>query len=80
MQSKRFATIAEYQRATGLSYKTIKNALETGQLKGIKTDAGHWKIDMAHNNSEELNAIKTHLAEQGVLLKAMCEHFGVLRR
>ena len=44
-QPKQFVPIAEYQRMTGLSYPTIKNALETGQLRGIKTEAGHWKID-----------------------------------
>ena len=42
---KRYVTIAEYGRMTGLAYPTIKNACETGQLKAIRTEAGYWKID-----------------------------------
>jgi len=32
-EKKRFVSIAEYQRQSGLSYATIKHMIETGQLK-----------------------------------------------
>ncbi len=34
---KRYISVAEHSRNTGLSQPTIKNGLETGQIKGIKT-------------------------------------------
>ena len=78
MQSKRFVTIAEYQRITGLSYKTVKNALDTGQLKGIKTEAGHWKVDITDSGDKATVAIIEQLNEQGRLLRQLCSHLGLL--
>ena len=74
---KKFVPIAEYTRMTGLSYPTVKNALETGQLKGIKTEAGHWKIDVSDTGDKTSTAIIEQLNEQGRLLKALCGHLGV---
>jgi len=76
-QPKRFVPIAEYQRMTGLSYPTIKNALDTGQLKGVKTEAGHWKIDTEDAGNRDNAAILERLNEQGQLLKLLCGHLGV---
>jgi len=76
-QSKRYVPIAEYQRMTGLSYPTIKNALDTGQLKGIKTEAGYWKIDTEDLGNKDTVAIMERLNEQGQLLKALCGHLGL---
>ena len=75
--SKRFVTIAEYQRISGLSYPTVKNALETGQLKGVKTEAGHWKIDTQDAGSAETAVIVKRLDEAERMLKALCGHLGV---
>ena len=74
---KKFVPIAEYTRMTGLSYPTVKNALETGQLKGIKTEAGHWKIDVSDTGDKVSAAIIEQLNEQGRLLKALCGHLGI---
>ena len=74
---KRFVPIAEYQRMTGLSYPTIKNALDTGQLKGIRTESGHWKIDTATAGDKDTAAIMEQLNEQGRLLKSLCGHLGL---
>ena len=75
---KKFVPIAEYSRMTGLSYPTIKNALETGQLKGIKTEAGHWKIDASDTGGDTISAaIMERLDEQQKLLKALCGHLGL---
>ena len=75
--SKRFVTIAEYQRISGLSYPTVKNALETGQLKGVKTEAGHWKIDTHESGSTDTSVIVKRLDESERMLKALCGHLGV---
>ena len=77
-KGKRFVPIAEYQRMTGLSYPTIKNALDTGQLKGIQTEAGHWKVDVTDSGDKFISAILEQLDEQGRLIKALCGHLGVV--
>ncbi|MDR1892033.1 MAG: hypothetical protein LBQ48_03370 [Oscillospiraceae bacterium] len=71
--SKRFVTIAEYQRLSGLSYPTVKNALETGQLKGVKTEAGHWKIDTQDAGNTDTSVIVKRLDEAERLLKAYAD-------
>jgi len=76
-QPRRYVPIAEYQRMTGLSYPTIKNALETGQLKGIRTEAGHWKIDVIDSGDKNTAAIMEQLSQQGQLLKQLCVHLGI---
>ena len=73
--AKRYVPIAVYQRMTGMSYPTIKNALETGQLKGVKTEAGHWKIDTQDGGNTDTAAIVRRLDEQERMLKALCGFF-----
>jgi len=74
---KRFVTISEYQRQTGLSYPTVKNALENGSLRGIRTEAGHWKIDTQADGNKDVSAIIRRLDAQDQLLNALCAHLGV---
>jgi len=76
-QPKRYVPIAEYQRMTGLSYPTIKNALETGQLKGIRTEAGYWKVDTEDAGNKDAAIIMERLSEQNRLLKTLCGHLGL---
>jgi len=75
--TRRFVTIADYQRQTGLSYPTIKKALETGQLRGIRTEAGYWKIDIQADGKTDISAILQRLDVQECLLRALCEHLGM---
>ena len=77
MQSKRYVSIAEYQRTKGLSYPTIKHGLETGQIRGVRTEAGHWKVDIADDGNHDANAIIKRLDAQQRLLTALCGHLGV---
>jgi len=77
MNSKRFVTIAGFRRMTGLSYQTIKNALETRQLVGIKTEAGSWKIDTHAQDNKNATTVLAHLDEQRELLLALCGHLGI---
>ena len=74
---KRFVTISEYQRMTGMSYKTVKHAIDTGQLKAIRTEAGHFKIDTAANTDPGLAAVTRQLEDQARMLKALLSHLGV---
>jgi len=78
---KRFITIAECQRITGLSYVTIKHAAETGQIKAIKTESGNWKIDVTDisqdSEGKSNTQIITQLEEHQHMLKALCSHLGV---
>jgi len=75
--NKRFATIAEYQRITGLSYPTIKNAAETGKIKAIQTEAGHWKIDTLADMNMDTASLMERLEGQEKMLKTLCAHLGV---
>ena len=77
MSGKRFVTIAEYSRLSGLSYPTIKAALERGDLRGVRTEANFWKIDLQAESSPDMAAIAEQLDEQGRLLRALCGHLGV---
>jgi len=74
---KTFVPVAEYQRMTGLSYPTVKNALETGQLKGIRTEAGHWKVDVSDATNIDNAVIIQRLDGVERILKALCGHFGL---
>ena len=72
---KRYLSISEFQRRSGLSYPTIKNALDTGQLKGVQTESGKWKIDT--QATADKAAVNTDIAEIEQLLKSLCKHLGV---
>ena len=76
---KRFVTIAEYQRQTGLSYPTVKNGIETGQIRAIKTEGGNYKIDLQADNNTELSAVIERLDQNARLLNALCSHLGVIQ-
>ena len=76
-KNKRYVPIAEYSRQTGLSYPTIKNAIETGQLKAIQTEAGHFKIDTAADTNPEINAIMSQLQGIEKAVSAICKQFNV---
>jgi len=76
--SKRYVTIAEYQRISGLSYPTIKSALERGELKGIRTESGHWKIDTVADTNPETAAILERLDKTEKMLTALCKQFNTV--
>ena len=72
---KRFVPLAEYQRLSGLSFPTIKKALEVGQLKGIKTECGHWRVDTQAGNSD-YSAVLDELKQQKEMLRTLLGVFG----
>ena len=78
-KTKRFVTLAEYQRMTGLSYPTVKNALETGELRGIRTEAGYWKIDVEVDGNTDVSILARRLDGVEGMLEALCCHLGVKR-
>ena len=73
--NKRYVPIAQFQRISGLSFPTIRNALETGQLKGLKTDCGHWRVDTQADTSPELSAVMNRLQGIETAVKALCTQF-----
>ena len=75
---KRFVSIAEYQRITGLSYSTVKNMIKNNQCSYIQTEAGHYKIDTVAGEELVLCDIIQQLDEQGQLLKKLCKHLGIV--
>jgi len=77
MQNNRFVSISQYQRMTGLSYPTIKNAAETGKIKAIQTEAGHWKIDTLADINIDTAPLLERLEGQEKMLKTLCAHLGV---
>ena len=77
MSDKRYTTIAQYQRATGLSYQTIKYGLESGQIRGVRTACGNWKIDTEADTHPDISVITQQLDSQGRMLRALCGHLGV---
>ena len=68
-------SIAKYMREYGGSYPTIKNALETGQLKGIKTETGQWRI-LVGDGSPEYSALLGEVKEVKTMLKTLLSVFG----
>ena len=79
MTNKRFVSIAEYQRMSGLSYQTIKAALERHELRGLRSESGHWKIDTAADGNADISALARQLDDQARMLAKLCRHLGVVQ-
>ena len=77
MGNKRFLTIAAFQRQTGLSYQTIRSALERGELNGLRTESGLWKIDTFSDSNPDLTALIARIDNQATMLAKLCQHLGV---
>ena len=76
-QQKRYVTIAEYGRMTGLSYPTILKNCKDGTLKSVQTEAGHYKIDVQAGGTSEIAAIAARLDELGETINAIAGRFGI---
>ena len=74
--TKRYVSVAEYQRLSGLSYPTIRKAIASGELKAVTTEAGHYRID-TQGQQTDYSAIIERLDKQERLIKALSCHFGV---
>ena len=74
-QGKRFVPVSEYQRISGLSYKTVMYMIRTGQLKSIETEGNQYRIDMQADNSDT-NSIMDKLNETQRLVKAVCRQLN----
>ena len=73
--TRRFVPVAEYQRITGLSYKTIMHMIKTSQLRHIKTEGGHYRIDTQHN-SIETTILLDKLNEMQKQVTALCKQLN----
>jgi len=74
-RGNRFITVAAYQRISGLSYKTVMHMISTGQVAHIKTEGGHYRIDM-HSTSNNSAELIDKLEETQRLVKALCNQFN----
>ena len=72
---KRYVSVAEYQRISGLSYPTVKKAIASGALKTVKTEAGHDRILLQAENSD-YSAVLDELKQQKEMLKTLLGVFG----
>jgi len=75
-QGKRFIPVNEYQRISGLSYKTVMHMIQTGQLPHIKTESGQCRID-TQANAPSNNELHRTVEELYGLVKALCKQFNV---
>ena len=75
-KSKRFVTITEYQRISGLSYEAVKHMLKSGQLAYITTNSGLKRID-TQSNTVNAETLTKRIDTLEALMKAMCKHLNV---
>ena len=75
-KSKRYLSEAEYKRKYNISTPTLKKALESGAIKAVRTEAGHFRIDTQAENAD-YSAIIERLDRQEKMLDAFIKHFGV---
>jgi len=78
---KRYVTIAEYQRQTGLSYATVRHMCNTGQIKYITCEGGNRKIDTMSGVDlkmiiERLDCSDKKLDKSEKLLTALCKQLN----
>ena len=76
-QSKKEQIFAAIERLASGEVQPIKNAPETGQLSGIRTESGHWKIDVADTGNKDVATVLERLDRQERLLRALCGHLGI---
>jgi len=74
--NKRFVSIASWCKANNGNYKTVKHALETGQIHGIKTESGQWLVDTQADANLDFRKLFDRLEAQEKLLKSLCHHLG----
>ena len=76
MTQKKFVPVSEFQRISGLSYPTVMGALERGELKGIKTESGHWRVKLENDNSSNIPDISERLQKIEQSIYALCKQFN----
>ncbi|MCL2264253.1 MAG: hypothetical protein FWC08_13645 [Defluviitaleaceae bacterium] len=74
---ERFLSIRKYVELNGLSYQTVKHGLETGQLRGIQTESGNWRVDTHDGNNLQVEFVLQRLEKQEKFLLAICRQFGI---
>jgi len=75
-KDKRFVSIRQYQRISGLSYDLIKFALDTNQLKSIKSECGHYKIDTQAELGADISILMDKLNEMDRKISALTRQFN----
>ena len=76
-KNKRFVSLAEYQRMSGLSFPTVKKAISNGEIKAVKTEGGHFRIDTQADKSPETAAIMEKLSGIEKAVQRLCGQFNL---
>lgn len=75
-QDKRFVTIKQYCKISGLSYATVKHLMVSGQLNYITTERGLQRIDTREVGNEI--AVLEKLDKTEKMLAALCKQFNTV--
>ena len=75
-KEKRFVSMKAYQDMTGLSYKTLKYMVDSGQIKHVYTEAGICKIDTHADSNTDISQVMDKLNEMQKLVIALCRQFN----
>ena len=75
---RRYIPVSEYVRIYGLSQKTVRHGLGTGQIKGIKTETGKWRVDTFDGNNFQSEFVMQRMDKHEKLLLALCKQFGIV--
>lgn len=76
-KDKRFVTISDYSKRTGLSYATINHMLKTGQLNYITTESGLRRIDTKSEGADS-KVLMEKLDKTEKMLSALCKQFNTV--
>jgi len=73
--NRRYVPVAEFQRISGLSYKTVMHMIRTSQLPHVVTESGQYRVDTQPNGQS--NAILAEkIDDMQKYLKALCKQFN----
>ncbi|MCL2197580.1 MAG: hypothetical protein FWB80_01525 [Defluviitaleaceae bacterium] len=75
---KRFVPVKEYQRISGLSYKTIMHMAKTGQISHIETESGQIRIDTQNPANDGVSAVMDKLNEMQRMVYALCKQLNTV--
>jgi len=76
VSAKRFVSVSEYQRLTGLGYKAVKHMIRTKQVPYIETECGKYKVDTSPINGTSDSEVMDKLNELQRQVYALCKQFN----
>ena len=74
----RYVTVSEFKRTSGLSHKTIMHLINSGQVRYLVTESGHYRIDTMGNVAVAEYLVKTLNNIQNLAI-AISKHLNVIQ-